>query len=129
MVLDGEDEDDALIGALRADLPLLFEIRSPAFDVLAVEGVHGNYYDGGVGLSVYVGGQGFDGLLRCGVKDTGEVRDVCGWLGKIGRGLGIREAGRKQGRDDKQGGREAAQDVHRMILRSGETVGSLPAED
>ena len=51
-VLDGEDHDQAAVGAFFTDLPLLFEAIGPIVYIVAVEGLDGDDFDLGVGLGV-----------------------------------------------------------------------------
>ena len=51
-VLNGEEQDDAAVGSLRADLPFVFEGGGEVFDRLAVERFHRDHGDLGVGLAI-----------------------------------------------------------------------------
>ena len=90
-VLNGEDQDDAAVGSLSADLPFVFEGCGEIFDRLAVEGLHRDHGDLGMGLAIDLQAervQGLDGLRR---EDSSEVADVVGGLGKVLHPLGAEE--------------------------------------
>ena len=91
-ILDGEDEEDALVGGLGADLPVVFERGGPGVDVFAVEGFDGDYLDGGVGLGINLPGDVFDIFLGGRIDDIREVADVAGGLGQLIGRLGMGEA-------------------------------------
>ena len=114
VILDGEDEDDAFVGGLGADLPVVVERGGPGVDVLAVEGFYGDDFDGGVSFGVDLPGKVFDVFLGGGVYDAGEVRDVAGGLGELVGRLGG-HVGRKGEEEKKREG--SSNGGHTMILR------------
>ena len=91
-VLDGEDEENALVGGLGTDLPVVFEGGGPGVDILTVEGFDGDYLDGGVGLGVNLPGDVFDVFLGGRIDDVGEVANVTSGLRQLVGRLGVGEA-------------------------------------
>lgn len=90
-VLNGEQQDDAAISSLGADLPLVFERGGEVFDWLAVERLYRDHGNLRVGLAIDLKAKGIqvlDGLRR---KNTGEITDVVGGLGKVLNALGPEE--------------------------------------
>ena len=55
-ILNGKDEENALVGGFGADLPVVFESGRPGVDILAVERFDGDNLDGGMGLGVNLPG-------------------------------------------------------------------------
>jgi oligopeptidase B len=114
VVFGGDQHEDAAVGGLGADLPLLFEEVGEVGDGVSAEVVDGDNGDLGVGLVVELAAEllhlGFGG----GVDDAGEVGDVGGGFGELVRGFGARE----HSREDKQKGRRGSpQGTHTSILR------------
>ena len=126
MVLDGEDHDDALVGGLGADLPVVFERGGEGVDVLAVEGFDGDDFDGGVGAGVDLPGEVFDVFLGGGVDDVGEVADVAGGLGElVGR---FRAGGAEERAPQQRGAENDAFRSHSDMVRQTRDGGSTNAE-
>lgn len=86
LILDGENEKDALVGRLRADLPGVFQGRCPGIDVLAVQRSDRDNLDSGVGLRVDLPSNIFDVFFGSWIDDVSEVADVaCGFRQLVGR--------------------------------------------
>lgn len=99
VILDGEDHEDALVGGLGADLPLVLEGGGEGVDVLTVEGFDGDYFDGGVGLGVDLPGELLDVFFGSRVDDAGEIGNVAGGFGEL---VGRFGAGKGSGEDAEQ---------------------------
>ena len=100
MILDGEDEEDALVSGLGADLPGVFEGGRPGVDVLAVEGFDGDDLNGCVSFGVDLPSEVFDVFLGGRVDNVGEVADVAGGLGKLVGSLGVGKADERATEDN-----------------------------
>jgi hypothetical protein len=83
---------------------------------LAVEGLDGDDFDGGVGLGVDLPGELLDVFFGGGVDHACEVSNVAGGFGEFVGRFGARKGGREDAEQKERG--ESPQNVHSMILRS-----------
>ncbi len=97
VILNGVENQDAAIGGLCADAPLVEEIDRVTFDVGAVERIDGDERDLGVGFVVDLMAEVFDLTFCALVEHSGEIVDVAGGLEIFDR-LGPR--GDSQGHDE-----------------------------
>jgi len=80
VVVDREEDEDAAVCALGADLPAFFQFVDEVIDVLIADALDGDDCNLRVGTLVDLAaeqGEGLDGLRG---EDAGEVVDVAAWL-------------------------------------------------
>ncbi len=113
VIVDGQQDQDAAVGALLADLPLVFKAAGIILPVIAIERMHRDHRNLRIGLGVV--------KLAADVVDAGDRRrrehmsiiaDVIGRLGQVLDPFG----GENRGGNQENNGREQPETSHKRAI-------------
>jgi oligopeptidase B len=132
-VLNREEQHDAAVRALLADLPFLFETVGEVVDIVAIERTDGDNHDLCVGGGVaQLAAETVDAIGGLGREDMREVGDPVGRLGQVFDAFGESRQSQKQQRQaqcEPEKRRTRVAHLHRSLLYASGNAGvpDIPA--